>query len=78
LAGKYRVEQLLESLNFNRSMEADLEQWVTGRDSKRFLQALVTPTSYRNRRNQAKQNPKQFALILSLPLSSKLGQHFRN
>lgn len=26
---KYRVEQLLESLNFNRSMEADLAQWVT-------------------------------------------------
>ena len=26
---KYRVEQLLEALNFNRSMEADLVQWVT-------------------------------------------------
>jgi integrase len=25
---KYRVEQLLEALNFNRSMEADLVQWV--------------------------------------------------
>src|SRR3989304_3751267 len=25
---KYRVEQLLESLMFNRSMEADLAQWV--------------------------------------------------
>jgi integrase len=25
---KYRVEQLLESLNFNRPMEADLVQWV--------------------------------------------------
>jgi len=27
---KYRVEQLLESLKFNRSMEADLIQWVMG------------------------------------------------
>jgi len=26
---KYRVEQLLEALQFNRSMEADLVQWVT-------------------------------------------------
>jgi len=26
---KYRVEQLLESLNLNRPMEADLAQWVT-------------------------------------------------
>ena len=26
---KYRVEQLLEALNFNRPMEADLAQWVT-------------------------------------------------
>jgi integrase len=26
---KYRVEQLLEALNFNRSMEAELVQWVT-------------------------------------------------
>lgn len=26
---KYRVEQLLEALNFNRSMEADLVQWVS-------------------------------------------------
>jgi integrase len=26
---KYRVEQLLESLNFHRSMETDLAQWVT-------------------------------------------------
>lgn len=25
---KYRVEQLLESLNLNRPMEADLAQWV--------------------------------------------------
>lgn len=25
---KYRVEQLLEAINFNRSMEADLVQWV--------------------------------------------------
>ncbi len=29
---KYRVEQLLESLHFNRSMEADLMQWVTELD----------------------------------------------
>ncbi len=29
---KYRVEQLLESLQFNRSMEADLAEWVIGLD----------------------------------------------
>jgi hypothetical protein len=27
---KYRVEQLLEALQFNRSMEADLAAWVQG------------------------------------------------
>jgi hypothetical protein len=27
---KYRVEQLLEALQFNRSMEADLVEWVKG------------------------------------------------
>ena len=27
---KYRIEQLLESINFNRPMEADLIQWVKG------------------------------------------------
>ena len=26
---KYRVEQLLEAMLFNRSMEADLAEWVT-------------------------------------------------
>ncbi len=29
---KYRVEHLLESLRFNRSMEADLAEWVLGLD----------------------------------------------
>lgn len=29
---KYRVEQLLESLQFNRSMDADLAAWVQGLD----------------------------------------------
>jgi integrase len=29
-AVKYRVEQLLEALNLNRAMEADLAAWVTG------------------------------------------------
>ena len=31
---KYRVEQLLESIMFKRSMEADLAQWVTDLDSR--------------------------------------------
>jgi len=31
---KYRVEELLESLKFNRSMEADLAQWVIDLESR--------------------------------------------
>ena len=43
---KYRVEQLLEALQFNRSMEADLVQWVTDlepRMAKRLARVGLIP-----------------------------------
>lgn len=44
---KYRVEQLLEALQFGRSMEADLAEWVIGLDpdlAKRFAAVgLIAP-----------------------------------
>ncbi len=43
---KYRVEQLLEAINFNRSMEADLAQWVMDlepRLAKRLARAGLIP-----------------------------------
>ena len=43
---KYRVEQLLEALNFNRSMEADLVEWVTGLEpwlAKRLARVGLIP-----------------------------------
>lgn len=43
---KYRVEQLLESINLNRPMEADLAQWVTElepRMAKKLAQAGLIP-----------------------------------
>ncbi len=43
---KYRVEQLLEALQFNRSMEADLAEWVLGleRDfAKKLARAGLIP-----------------------------------
>jgi hypothetical protein len=44
---KYRVKELLEAINFNRSMEAELVQWVTDLESwlaKRLAAVgLITP-----------------------------------
>ncbi|MEQ1905598.1 MAG: tyrosine-type recombinase/integrase [Pirellulaceae bacterium] len=45
---KYRVEQLLEALNFNRSMEADLVQWIKDLEptlAKKFARAGLIPNS---------------------------------